>query len=673
MRHWPAVLWLGTLGCAANALVTQTGSDPLGRIDELAQRRSLSDGQLEQLAAHQAPEVRARAVRALGQIQDATSAPTLVRALSDAVPEVRTEAAFAVSLLALSWQPLPDEVKRQLASAVLAAESTEQNEAVHLELLASLGRLATAETVERLAERLTGAATTQAQAALMLGIAVKNGAKLPDTALASLMPLVAADVDTELRYPAVYALAQAKAASAAPALLSCTRDESSEVRALCAKALGDVGGDEAVAALAPLLADNDWRVAVESTRALAKRSGRCTGPSCQAAAALNQLTTRAERLLRGEVADGAQPLLALAQQGPGRAGRGVLLKLRELLSGNTSLDATNIDCRLAAAVDRIDGALREVRTCGAGKHAEAYRLWLGLSELAKEANAFDATELLSHPSARVKNAALEVIAVNHTLAAVPSVRPLLANADAVLAANAALTLAKLNDVDSLLQVRRLATRALREVDVAPVVAEALIALKATQARPELEAWLRSSHATVRHQAAAALTELTGARVSAANLERDSGPTPPPVAPNTRLRIQTEKGAITVALFDADAPLTAASMVALAQKHFFDGLTFHRVVGDFVVQGGDPRGDGEGGPGYQLPCEVNRRPYQRGTVGMALSGKDTGGSQFFITHTPTPHLNGRYTVFGEVIDGQSVADALLEGDRIATVTVETQRL
>jgi cyclophilin family peptidyl-prolyl cis-trans isomerase len=93
------------------------------------------------------------------------------------------------------------------------------------------------------------------------------------------------------------------------------------------------------------------------------------------------------------------------------------------------------------------------------------------------------------------------------------------------------------------------------------------------------------------------------------------------------------------------------------------------VPDFVAQGGDPRGDGEGGPGYSIRCEMTRRPYLRGVMGMALSGKDTGGSQFFFTHTPQPHLDGRYTSFGEVTAGMEVVDALLEGDVILEVRAD----
>ena len=101
---------------------------------------------------------------------------------------------------------------------------------------------------------------------------------------------------------------------------------------------------------------------------------------------------------------------------------------------------------------------------------------------------------------------------------------------------------------------------------------------------------------------------------------------------------------------------------------FDGLAFHRVVPNFVIQDGDPRGDGNGGPPWQIRCEINLHRYGTGAVGMALSGKDTGGSQYFMTHSPQPHLDGGYTIFGQVTSGQEVVGAMLQGDAVRRVTV-----
>jgi cyclophilin family peptidyl-prolyl cis-trans isomerase len=118
----------------------------------------------------------------------------------------------------------------------------------------------------------------------------------------------------------------------------------------------------------------------------------------------------------------------------------------------------------------------------------------------------------------------------------------------------------------------------------------------------------------------------------------------------------------------DAPLTCLNFMTLARKGFFTGATWHRVVPNFVVQDGDPRGDGEGGPGYTIRDEINERPYLRGTLGMALDWADTGGSQFFLTHSPQPHLDARYTVFGQVVGGLDVLDRIQPGDAITRVRV-----
>ncbi len=142
--------------------------------------------------------------------------------------------------------------------------------------------------------------------------------------------------------------------------------------------------------------------------------------------------------------------------------------------------------------------------------------------------------------------------------------------------------------------------------------------------------------------------------------------------HVRAEVVTDKGAFVIELLPADAPLTVHNFIKLARRRFFDNITFHRVVPNFVIQGGDPRGDGEGGPGYQIRCEINEVPYGKGAVGMALSGKDTGGSQWFVTHAPQPHLDGGYTVFGRVVSGMDVVDRVARGDRIRRISITEER-
>jgi cyclophilin family peptidyl-prolyl cis-trans isomerase/HEAT repeat protein len=134
-------------------------------------------------------------------------------------------------------------------------------------------------------------------------------------------------------------------------------------------------------------------------------------------------------------------------------------------------------------------------------------------------------------------------------------------------------------------------------------------------------------------------------------------------------VTTNRGSFTIDFLPEEAPLTVDNFIQLANRKYFNGFTIHRVVPNFVMQDGDPRGDGNGGPGYQIRCEINEVPYARGAVGMALSGKDTGGSQWFVTHAPQPHLDGGYTVFGNVIVGMDVVDALARGDVIHSIVIK----
>ena len=137
------------------------------------------------------------------------------------------------------------------------------------------------------------------------------------------------------------------------------------------------------------------------------------------------------------------------------------------------------------------------------------------------------------------------------------------------------------------------------------------------------------------------------------------------------KIETAHGTIVLELFEKDAPGTVANFEKLAGKGFYDGLTFHRVIPDFMIQGGCPEGTGAGGPGYTIPCEVQNNPnkHLRGSLSMAkTAAPNTGGSQFFICHSPQPHLDGVHTVFGRVTEGVEIVDKVRGGDKMTKVTV-----
>ena len=216
-------------------------------------------------------------------------------------------------------------------------------------------------------------------------------------------------------------------------------------------------------------------------------------------------------------------------------------------------------------------------------------------------------------------------------------------------------------------------------DAALAILDSLAKQKSREANDGIKTVLDSRDHLLRHRAFALLKENSSSDYSAKigvvqtrNTASDYERALSRVDKDVLATVSTSKGTFTIRLLPEEAPLTVDNFVQLAQRGYFNGIKVHRVVPNFVVQDGDPRGDGNGGPGYQIRCEINQVPYDRGVVGMALSGKDTGGSQWFVTHSPQPHLDGGYTVFGNVVDGMSVVDNIVRGDVIRSIVITDGR-
>ena len=213
-------------------------------------------------------------------------------------------------------------------------------------------------------------------------------------------------------------------------------------------------------------------------------------------------------------------------------------------------------------------------------------------------------------------------------------------------------------------------------DAALAILGALAKQKTAAANEQLKAGLKSGDYLIR-QRAADLLKANGAgdfssevgTVKTRNTDADYKRALTRAGRSVRAVVTTSKGSFTIELLPEAAPLTVDNFVQLAQREYFRNITFHRVVPNFVIQGGDPRGDGNGGPGYSIRCEINQVLYDRAAVGMALSGKDTGGSQWFVTHAPQPHLDGGYTVFGRVVMGMDVVDKIVRGDVIQSIVIK----
>jgi cyclophilin family peptidyl-prolyl cis-trans isomerase/HEAT repeat protein len=593
---------------------------------------------LTKLLADEEPEVRQMAAFALGLIGDAAARPALLAALPDADPGVQGRAAEALGLMGdrMDAAAVSGMVRTHVASGALGGVTaddlmyplTPPVEAIRLGLYA-LVRLGSFEAL--------------AAAALDAGgQAVSNW------------------------WPVSYAIQRLGDPRGAPVLVALLNTPGRYTAAFAARGLGVM---KAQAAAAPLRQIVERRVAhpavvIQAIRALAAIGDSATAP----------LLTRiisdatADTTLRLEAMT-ALSMLATAES----------LDLMLDLMSDSSPAIRGAAIRTLARVD-VDTFLATL------SGLDPDRDWT--------VRTAEAAALATLPPARAQ-ARLVLLLQDRDLRVVP-------------AALAALVASKAPDAETMLierlkaddfAVRAAAARGLAELKVvaaAPALVEAyraalgdstyvaraaiLVALAQvapTVARPLLEEALRDREWAVRVRAAALLREGGTAGVAEAAIRPavDGRPVAdqewqalvsPRFSPHAF--IETDRGVIEVELAILDAPRTVANFVALVRRGFFDGIAIHRVVPDFVVQDGDPRGDGEGGPGFTIRDEINMRPYLRGTVGMALDWEDTGGSQFFITHSPQPHLDGRYTVFGHVVAGMDVVDRLVPWDVIRRVRI-----
>jgi len=257
--------------------------------------------------------------------------------------------------------------------------------------------------------------------------------------------------------------------------------------------------------------------------------------------------------------------------------------------------------------------------------------------------------------------------------------PRLKDKDVIIRATAAELLGEMTPGEAnsraLIQALPVALRDKDLNDAALAILDALGKQKSAAANEAIKTGLDSSDHLIRRKAVAVL-KANGAGdfsnrigyVQTTNKEADYRRAIARIGRKVTATVVTSKGQFVIEFLPEEAPLTVDNFVMLARRGYFNGQTVPRVVPNFVIQTGDPRGDQNGGPGYSIRCEINEAPYDRAAVGMALSGKDTGGSQWFVTHSPQPHLDGGYTVFGHVVSGMDVVDRIARGDTIRRVIV-----
>jgi cyclophilin family peptidyl-prolyl cis-trans isomerase/HEAT repeat protein len=604
----------------------ETLAESLGRIPDSRGVTTLAGLLIDDEAA-----VRRAAAFSLGELEDPSGREALIKALQD--PD-RETGALAVEALGKIGVPVVD-----VAQGLLPLPEDER----WARLLPYLFRFKEEATV-RLAER--GLART----------------------------------DPEQHARAAYALAREPRPEGLPLLRPLLADADPRVRGWAARALGLVGEAGDVERLRPLLDDAQPGPIVQALRAAKSLLGKQKDAAAPAGwrPRLVQLLTDPRPGVRITAVEAVSPWVkavpddALAQALIARAGdaspagltvlvreRGVALtslaaarhpRALELIRATLKASDPDLRARAADAAGEL-GALDLLEQLSADSQpmvrSTALGAWLAAFDANPEKGLALAVAVLRDPDLGVRGTALGW-AAEHPVVPLETLEP------AVTAA-----VRDPDDEAGLSAVQAVVARAEAE----PRERGALIALLEKIATVRSYATRRAAGEALGKlgQPVPALGAATTARTVASYreiVERTWRP--------RTVEIRTTQGPVRVRLACPQAPLTCLNFLQLAGQGYFNGLRFHRVVPDFVVQGGDPKGDGSGGPGYSIRDEINRLRYDRGAVGMALAGPDTGGSQFFFTLSQQPHLDGGYTAFGEVVSGMEVVDKIAVGDRIEGV-------
>ena len=627
----------------------------------LADRRA-GTAELMTLSRHTDPGVRSSAVIAMAQNDDPKSVPAVIHALNDVRHEVRQHAAFALGQLG----------GEQAQSGLLQAIARERQPAVRFAIWRALGRIGDAAALPsmRAAPRAERSRAIQA-AAHVLRRLERPAWDEP------FIRRALESADPRERAAALYAMHRATKtppqwvrARALDALQSDAPGELDAAVRVLRK--GAEGVEEAVS--------HAWANGVLTAHQRAALAAGMVNTKGQAATHALVVIARSEalRLLRppGNLIRAAyHPMITAVKGLAGRplssADRRGLKNLAQAVRERTfsaSIPAQLRKQRLRCALELLQGSLE---ACTDLEKVRAMDRKNGDEDAIRT--------YINHPSPPVRMAALTALATVGTDMRADIVKALTDEDLPVVATAAGLakkqTLSEADVKEALARAWRRAFAA-QNVEVALDVLHAMAALDAPGLDTALE---QARHSGVLGLAIAATgiagkgsespPEIPRATTALFNVE-DVAPYRRAQGP-THATVKTSIGSFTMKLRSDWAPRTVSNFVRLVRRDYFNGLSFHRVVPYFVAQGGDPRGDGWGGPGYTIRCENNPLPYRTGTVGMALAGKDTGGSQWFVTHVSQPHLLGTYPVFARVTEGQDVVDRLVPGDRIQRIALEAR--
>jgi len=697
-------------------LQNPTSGDPVSEILLLrivrAEDERRWDDDLRSLFTARNANVRTRAALAAGRIGNDEAVADLIPLLQkDDEPEVRAMAAFALG-----------EIESPLAADALLAVLQDRGDAmVGARAVEALGKIAAAlpkeqEAREReLAGAILGALTFQARRrsassdlTILLGLTAVLRAK-PEGAGRIVAEFLHYS-DWRIRADAANTLARLKLNDGNVQLRELLiNDPDPVVRANAARVLGATEDKPAFDALLDrALKDKDARVRVSAIRALGALKDRRAGKPLVdypndllnhkplPATEMLELATAIGRIFQGVADDEATRWLRDLSNSMGRLAPEVETALVRTSARNYLLELGKSTPAKRRAQEIILTNWR-----AASSIAQALGEIAALPESQKDKKMSEEAEdiLRAMLNYRASGITINTLVAVHSEYAIPDVlqayaafkpkdlaevaRKHLKETDVIIRATAAGLLGELppdeTNTRALVAALPVALADAQLNDAALAILDALTKQKSAKANDAIKTALNSPDHLIRRKAVAVLkangTGDFSARIGTVqtrNTTVDYERALARIGKHFKAVVTTTKGSFTIELLPEDAPLNVDNFIQLAQRGYFNGITIHRVVPNFVIQDGDPRGDGNGGPGYQIRCEINEVPYQRGAVGMALSGKDTGGSQWFVTHSPQPHLDGGYTVFGEVVAGMDTVDNIARGDVIRSISITEGR-
>jgi cyclophilin family peptidyl-prolyl cis-trans isomerase/HEAT repeat protein len=662
---FPLLAACATSGAAPRAGVAGVDVARYGRLLAMADERRLDTALVRAVMRSGSSAERAAAARAVGQVHGRALAPELRAVLADRDTAVAANAAYALGLLH------DTAGVSELAAALNAAPTVARDAAW---ALGEIGEPARAALVAAVAAR------PPLRAASVRGALLVALFRLKPVPVDALIPSLA-DSSALVRWSAAYAIARPYAPAGVRALLPLAADPDAEVRAQVARALsfraaGDSLAPLVLPPLATLARDSSAHVRINALRALGSFGAR--GRAAVVAAThdgdANVRVAAAQAL--GAVLDAGRA----AWNAAWKADTGFMYRrsvLASALEQDVVLPALELDnpdswvhqgdWRLRASVAEAGTnsttilRMREVSLPLTRDPDPRVRV-AAYAAMAPHADTADA-----HPWRRefmeygltdadymVRATAVGSLEGHATAAEVPLVLDAYRRSEHDSVSDARVAAVRFFASAWTRDSARFADSVISTIRALPLPPD-LLTRRAAEGFPLLAAW-RDAPVPPLH-AAAWYDSLVRTLV----LPALAGHLP-------HAEIVTERGPITIELYAADAPLTVGNFLSLIAAGYYEDVRFHRVVPNFVAQDGDRRGDGNGGPAYSIRDELNRRRYDRGAVGMALSGPDTGGSQYFLTLSPQPHLDGGYTVFGRVTSGWDALDALVQGDAITSIRV-----